>query len=78
MLVLAYLGVLIYVIARGGRMQERRTERAARAEQLVANAIRQVAPPNSTADELLRLTQLRAQGILSANQFGAQKTKLLA
>ncbi|WP_327141145.1 SHOCT domain-containing protein [Nocardia sp. NBC_01327] len=36
------------------------------------------AVPNSVADELLKLAQLRDTGILTADEFEAQKSKLLA
>jgi hypothetical protein len=77
-LVLPALGVLVYLIVRGGSMQERTTQRAADAERAAQSYIREVAAAPSTADELAKLAQLRDQGVLSAGEFEAQKAKLLA
>ena len=77
-LVLPYLGVLVYLIARGGGMQERSAGRAAQAEQAVESYIREVAAPAGVADELAKLAALRDQGVVSAAEFDAQKAKLLA
>jgi hypothetical protein len=77
-LALPALGVLAYLIARGGSMQERTTQRAADAERAAQSYIREVAAAPSTADELAKLAQLRDQGVLSAGEFEAQKAKLLA
>jgi hypothetical protein len=39
--------------------------------------IRQVAGTGSTADELEKLASLRDSGVISADEFAAQKAKLL-
>jgi hypothetical protein len=75
-LLLPYLGVLVYLIARGGSMQERSAAQAQRAQRATASDTREVAP--STADELTKLGQLRDQGVLSAEEFEKQKSRLLA
>jgi hypothetical protein len=77
-LVLPYLGVLVYLIARGGKMQERSVAEAQRAQRATESYIREVAGATSTADELTKLGQLREQGVLSPTEFEAQKTRLLA
>jgi len=77
-LLLPYLGVLIYLIARGGSMQERSAAQAQRAQYAMESHIGAAASGPSTADELTKLAQLRDQGILSAEEFETQKTKLLA
>jgi len=75
---LPYLGVLIYLIARGGSMQERSAAQAQRAQRATESYIRQVTSGPSTTDELTKLGQLRDQGVLSAAEFETQKAKLLA
>jgi hypothetical protein len=75
-LVLPYLGVLVYLIARGGSMQERSADRAAQAQLATERYIRNVATPNST-DELVKLTRLRGEGALTAEEFETQKSKIL-
>lgn len=78
LLVLPYIGVLIYLIARGGSMQERNVERAQAAEQATQAYIREAAGAPSPAEELAKLAELKEQGVLSAAEFDAQKAKLLA
>jgi type VI protein secretion system component VasK len=77
-LVLPALGVLVYLIVRGSKMQERAVTRATEAEQAAQTYIREVAAAPSTADELAKLAQLREQGVLSPEEFEAQKAKLIA
>ncbi|WP_127127304.1 SHOCT domain-containing protein [Georgenia sp. SYP-B2076] len=78
--ILPLLGVLIYVIARGGQMQLREHEDAVEREKAVASYIRSVAPAStpSTADELVKLGRLRDTGVLTAAEFELQKSALLA
>jgi hypothetical protein len=76
-LVLPYLGVFIYLIARGGSMQERSADRAARAQLATEQYIRSIAAAPSSNDELIKLTQLRDQGSLTPQEFETQKAKLL-
>ncbi len=77
-LLLPYVGVLVYLIARGGKMQDRSVAQAERAERATETYIREVAGTTSTADELAKLGALRDQGVLSGQEFEAQKAKLLA
>lgn len=77
-LVLPYLGVLVYLIARGGKMQERSQAQVQQAQLATESYIREVAAASTPADELLKLGQLRDQGVLSSEEFEAQKAKVLA
>jgi len=77
-LVLPYLGVLIYLIARGGKMQERSHAQVQQAQLATESYIREVAGATTPADELLKLGQLRDQGVLSSEEFETQKAKVLA
>jgi hypothetical protein len=77
-LVLPYIGVLVYLIARGGSMQERTVQRAVAQREAAETYIRDVAAAPSTADELSKLAQLRAEGVLSPEEFETQKAKILA
>lgn len=77
-LLLPYLGVLIYLVVRGGEMQQRSIAQARRAQDAKETYIREIAGTQSTADELTKLGQLRDQGILTAAEFEAQKSRLLA
>jgi lysylphosphatidylglycerol synthetase-like protein (DUF2156 family) len=77
-LVLPYVGVFVYLIARGGDMQERAAQQAMAAQRAAEARIREVAGSSSTADELTKLVTLRDQGTLTAEEFDSQKVKLLA
>ncbi|HET6686856.1 MAG TPA: SHOCT domain-containing protein [Jiangellaceae bacterium] len=79
-IVVPWLGALIYLIARGGSMQERAmrdaTERAKAQRQYIQEVASTGAP--SSAEELTKLAQLRDSGVITADEFEAQKAKLLA
>ena len=74
---LPFLGVLVYVIARGSSMQERAIKQAADYEKAQRAYIQEVASP-SPAEELTKLKGLRDQGVLTEAEFAAQKAKILA
>jgi hypothetical protein len=76
-LVLPYLGVFVYLIARGGSMQERSADRSAQAQQATEQYIRNIAAAPSSTDELVKLTQLRDQGALTPEEFETQKSRIL-
>jgi hypothetical protein len=77
--ILPLLGVLVYLIARAGSMQERAMAEMAAREKATRQYIQEVSSGSaSTADELEKLGNLRAQGVLSEEEFAAQKAKLLA
>jgi hypothetical protein len=77
-ILIPWLGVLVYLIARGRSMQERDIA-AARTQQEAMNAyIRETAGSGaSAADELSKLADLRAKGVLSDAEFERSKAKLL-
>ena len=77
-IVLPYLGVLVYLIARGHKMAEH-AQQAAAAQDAAAKAYIQSAAgtSGSTADEIQRLADLKAQGVLSDAEFEAGKAKAL-
>ena len=79
-IIVPWLGILIYLIVRGNSMGQRRMEEMAAREQATRQYIQGVATSSgpSTADELVKLGQLRDSGVLSDEEFAAQKTKLLA
>lgn len=76
-IVLPWLGVLIYLIANGDGMAQRSMEVAQERDQATRAYIQQAASV-STANELQKLGQLHSQGVLSDSEFAAQKAKLLA
>jgi ABC-type multidrug transport system fused ATPase/permease subunit len=76
-LFLPFLGVLIYLIARGGKMQEHRIREASDAQAQMDAYIKQTAG-GSTADELAKLADMKAKGTITDADFEAAKAKLLS
>ena len=74
-----FLGVFVYLIARGHSMHERDIEQA-RAHDAAMRAYVQHAAGSSggVADELTKLADLKAAGIITDTEFERQKSKLLA
>jgi len=77
-IILPLLGVLVYLIARGGKMHERAMQQAQAQEKQFQQYVRETAGSGGTADELSKLAQLRDNGTLTEEEFQAQKAKLLA
>lgn len=73
-----FLGVFVYVIARGHQMGERDIAQATKQEQAFQDYVRETASTGGTADELTKLAALRDQGVITAAEFEQQKAKLLA
>jgi hypothetical protein len=73
-----YLGVFVYLIARGHKMQEHAVQ-AAQAQDDAARAYIQQAAgaAPSTADELSRLADLKAQGVIDDAEFQRLKAKAI-
>jgi hypothetical protein len=76
-LFLPFLGVLIYLIARGHKMQEHRMKVATDAQDQMDAYIKKTAG-SSTADELAKLADLKSKGAISDADFEAAKAKLLS
>jgi hypothetical protein len=77
--VLPYLGVFVYLIARGSEMQHHDQAEAQKADQQMREYVRSVnGNSQSTADELTKLAGLHDHGVLSDTEFENQKAKLLA
>jgi ABC-type multidrug transport system fused ATPase/permease subunit len=78
-IVFPFLGILIYLIARGGKMHER-AEQAAQAQQKAFDDyVKQAAGAGgSSSDELTKLADLKAKGVLTDAEFEAQKAKILS
>ena len=78
-LIFPYLGVFVYLIARGGKMHEHQV--AAMEEQLAAvdEYIRSTAGTSaSPAEELHRLADLRDRGVIDEAEFGRLKAKVIS
>ena len=79
-IVLPFLGVFVYLIARGGKMHERAAEQAAQQQKAFDQYVKQTAGTSgeTSADQLHKLADLKSQGVLSDAEFEAQKAKILA
>ncbi len=77
--IVPYLGVLLYLIVRGSKMAQH-VQQAAAAQDASAKAyIQQAAGTSgSAADEIQRLADLKAQGVISDAEFETGKAKALA
>lgn len=73
---LPFLGVLVYLIARGGGMRERAMADQAAAQEQMDAYIRETAAA-SPAEELQKLNDLREKGAISQEEFERAKSKLL-
>jgi hypothetical protein len=72
-----YLGVFVYLIARGHKMSEHAAEAAAAQDQAARQYIQQVTA-TSTADELSKLADLKAKGVIDDAEYASLKAKALA
>ncbi|MET9619744.1 MULTISPECIES: SHOCT domain-containing protein [unclassified Streptomyces] len=76
-----YLGVLIYVIARGKSMTQRDLKQAKESEAAFQSYIRKTAGSGdgkSHADELARLAELKSSGAITEEEFQKAKAKVLS
>ncbi len=78
-IILPFLGVFVYLIARGGKMQERRLQDAAQQKSAFDQAVREAAGSSSgdVASQLSSLADLKSKGVLTDAEFEAQKAKIL-
>jgi ABC-type multidrug transport system fused ATPase/permease subunit len=76
-ILIPWLGVLSYLLLRGDKMQEHNAAAIAKMEESQRNYVRSLATV-STADELEKLAALRDKGVITNEEFDAQKGKILA
>jgi hypothetical protein len=78
-IVFPYLGVFIYLIARGRHMSEHQMQDYARREQQTRSYIQEVAGSGGgAASEIEKLAQLRDSGAITEEEFAAAKAKILS
>ncbi len=79
-IIVPYLGVFVYLIARGGKMQERKLNEAAQQQKAFDSYVREAAGTSGgdVTSQLTQLADLKAQGVLTDAEFEAQKAKVLA
>jgi putative oligomerization/nucleic acid binding protein/phospholipase D-like protein len=73
-----YLGVFVYLIARGHKMGEHAAQDAARQEAATKQYIQSVAATSSPADEIAKLADMKAAGTITDAEYEQLKAKALA
>jgi hypothetical protein len=76
-IVLPFLGVLVYLIARGSKMYERQAREAQAREAQFRTYVKDAAG-GGTAEELAKLVELKQRGAISEAEFEQGKTKVLS
>jgi hypothetical protein len=77
-IVLPFLGVLIYLIARGGKMQQHQIDAAKQQEAAFSEYVKHAGGGSNVADQLHKLSDLKDKGVITQGEFDAQKAKLLS
>ena len=78
-LLIPLIGVLVYLIARGGEMHERAARQAQQQDDALRKYLQdEVAAPSSTADQLTKLADLHDRGAITDHEYEQQKAKVLA
>ena len=78
-LLIPLIGVLVYLIARGGKMHERAVQQAQRQDEQFRSYVQETAGSSaSSADQLAKLADLRDRGVITAEEFERGKAKILA
>jgi hypothetical protein len=76
---LPYLGIFVYVIARGHKMHEHAAQQAQAQDAAFRKYVQEAAAPSpSSAEELAKLADLKAKGIIDDAEFERLKAKALA
>ena len=77
-LILPLIGVLVYLIARGGKMHEHAAQDARRQDEAFRAYVQEAAGSDtSPADQLAKLADLRDRGVITAEEFEREKAKIL-
>ena len=77
-IVLPFLGVLSYVVVRGGKMHDHDIKAASDADAALRDYVRKATgSPVSAADEITRLASLREQHVIDDTEFQKLKLKVV-
>ena len=77
-LLIPLIGVLVYLIARGGSMHDRAMQQAQQQDREFRAYVQDAASSGNTADQLAKLADLRDRGVITADEFEREKAKVLA
>jgi putative oligomerization/nucleic acid binding protein/phospholipase D-like protein len=76
-IILPFLGVFVYLIARGHKMAEHDVTQAQQEDQAMRAYVQDAAGGASPADELTKLADLRDRGVITEADFQQGKDKIL-
>ena len=72
------IGVLVYLIVRGGSMHERAVQQAQQQDQAFRAYVQETAgSSDNSADQLAKLADLRDRGVITPQEFEQAKAKIL-
>lgn len=78
LIIFPLLGILVYLIARGGSMHERAVAQSQRQQRAFDDYVKQTAASGtSNVDQLAKLADLKSQGAITDEEFDREKAKLL-
>ena len=73
------IGLLVYLIVRGGSMHERAVQQAQQQDQAFRAYVQETAgSSDNSADQLAKLADLRDKGVITAQEFEQAKAKILS
>jgi hypothetical protein len=74
---LPYLGIFVYLIARGHKMSEHAAQDAAAADAATRQYIQNVVGSGSPAEELAKLADLKQKGVIDDAEFNRLKAQVV-
>jgi ABC-type multidrug transport system fused ATPase/permease subunit len=77
-LLIPLIGVLVYLIVRGGSMHERSVREAQQEDKEFRSYVQEAASGGTPADQLAKLADLRDRGVITSEEFDREKAKILA
>jgi hypothetical protein len=81
-IVVPFLGIFVYLIARGKKMSEHAAEQARARDEMMRGYVRDVVATSptgtSSVDQLTQLAALRDQGVIDDAEFQRMKAKVTA
>ena len=76
-IIIPWLGVLVYLIARGDKMAQRQVDDAVAMDEAQRAYIRDAAGSTSAADELAKLASLKESGAISDEEYAKLRAKVI-
>ena len=77
-LIFPLIGVLVYLIVRGGSMHDRSVRQAQQSERAFRSYVQDAAGSATPADQLAKLADLRDRSVITPQEFEREKAKILA